>query len=67
MALPKPNSNSNMQTTYNPSGMRNIKAILNFQMNSGALKATTTPQISHGKYFKNTRCITLTPKDVPCV
>ena len=39
----------------------------NFQKNYGVLKATTTPQISYGKYFENTRGITLTPKDVPCV
>ena len=47
--------------------MRNIKATLNFQMNYGVLKTTTTPQISYGKYFINTRRITLTPKDVSCV
>ena len=47
--------------------MRNIKATLNFQMNYGVLKRITTHQILHGKYFKNNRCITLTPKDVPCV
>ena len=47
--------------------MRNIKATLNFQMNYGVLKTETTPQISYGKYFENTRRITLTPKDVPCV
>ena len=45
--------------------MRNMKVILNFQMNYGALK--TTPQILFGKYFENTRRITLTQKDVPCV
>ena len=39
----------------------------NFQKNYGVLKATTIPQISYGKYFENTRGITLTPKDVPCV
>ena len=47
--------------------MRNIKATLNFQMNYSVLKTTTAPQILHGEYFKNTRNITLTPKDVPCV
>ena len=47
--------------------MRNMKAILNFQMNYGGLKTTTTPQILYGKYFENTRRITLTQKDVPCV
>ena len=67
MALPKPNSNSDMQTTHNPSGMRNIKATLNFQMNYGVLKTTTTPQISYGKYFENTKRITRTTKGVPCV
>ena len=67
MALPKPNSNSDMQTTYSPSGKRSSKVTLNFQMNYGVLKTTTTPQISYGKYFENTRRITLTPKGVPCV
>ena len=47
-----------MQTTQNPSGMRSIKATQNFQMNYGVLKATTTPQVSYGKYFENTRRIT---------
>ena len=41
--------------------------ILNFQMNYRVLKTTTTPQILYGKYFENTRRITLTPKDVPSV
>ena len=44
-----------------------IKTTLNFQMNYGVLKTTTTPQIPYGKYFENTRRITLTPKGVPCV
>ena len=47
--------------------MKSIKAALNFQMNYGVLKTTTTPQISHGEYFENPRRITLTPKGVPCV
>ena len=47
--------------------MRNIKATLNFQMNYGVLKTTNAPQILYGKYFENTRRITLTPKDIPCV
>ena len=47
--------------------MKGIKATLNFQMNYGVLKTTTTPQILYGKYFENTRRITLTPKGVPCV
>ena len=47
--------------------MRSIKATLNFQMNYGVLKITTTPQILYGKYFKNTRHITLTRKGAPCV
>ena len=47
--------------------MRNIKATLKFQMNYGVLKTTTTPQILYGKYYANTRRITLTPKDVPFV
>ena len=42
--------------------MRNIKVTLNFQMNYGVLKTTTTPQISHEKYFVNTRRITLNTK-----
>ena len=32
--------------------MRNIKTTLNFQMNYGVFKTTTTPQISYGKYFE---------------
>ena len=47
--------------------MKNIKAALNFQMNYGVLKTITTPQISYGKYFENTRRITLTVKHVACV
>ena len=35
-------------------------------MNYGVLKTTTTPQILYGKYYENTRRITLTPKGVPC-
>ena len=31
------------------------------------LKTTTTAQLSYGNYFENSRRITLTPKDVPCV
>ena len=38
-----------MQTRNNPSGMKSIKATLNFRMNCGALKTTTTLQISYGK------------------
>ena len=67
MASQKPNSNSNMQTTKKPSGMRSIEATLNIQMNYGVLKTTTTPQISFGKYFENTRRITITPKVARCV
>ena len=37
--------------------MKNIKAALNFQMHYGVLKTITTPQISYGKYFENTRRI----------
>ena len=34
--------------------MTSIKMTLNFQVNYGVLEATTTPQISYGKYFENT-------------
>ena len=70
MASPKPNSNNDLQITQNPSGMRSIKRTLNFQMNyetTSIKNNTTTLQISYGKYFKNTRCITLTQKGAPCV
>ena len=66
IASPKPNSNSDMQTTQNPSGMRSIEATLKLQRNFGVLK-TTTPQILYGKYSENTRRITLIRKRVPCV
>ena len=33
MASLKPNSKNDMKTTYNPSGMRRIKATLNFPIN----------------------------------
>ena len=67
MASPKTKSNSDMQTTQNPSGMRSIKTTLNFQINYEVLKTTTTPQIWNGKCFKNTGRITLTPKGAPCI
>ena len=67
MALLKPNSNSDMQTTLKSFRHEKHQSDTNFQRNYGALKATTTPQISYGKYFENTRGITLIPKDVPCV
>ena len=46
---------------------RNINVTLNSQMNYGVLKATTTLQISSGKYLENISNITLTPKGGPCV
>ena len=39
--------------------MRGIKAKLDFQMNYGASKETTTLRESYGKYLENTSCITL--------
>ena len=59
MGSPKPNSNNDMQTTENPSGMRIIKATLNFRMNCEASKTTTTLQISYGKYSESTSRIAL--------
>ena len=47
--------------------MISFRATLNFQMNFGVFKRTTTPQILYEKYFKNTRRITLTPKGAPCI
>ena len=47
--------------------MRSINVTLNSQMNYGVLKATTTLQISSGKYLENISNITLTAKGGPCV
>ena len=47
--------------------MRSINVTLNSQMNYGVLKATTTLQISSGKYLENTSNIILTSKSGPCV
>ena len=58
MASPKPNSNNKMQTTRSPSGLRRIKATLNFRMNYGASKATTALDMSYEKYLENTSHIT---------
>ena len=47
--------------------MRSTKATLNFQMNYGVLKTTTTAQMSYEKYFESTRRITLTPRCSLCL
>ena len=48
--------------TKNPSGMRSIKATLNFRMNFGASKSANTLEILYEKYLGNTSRIIPTPK-----